>query len=123
MVFQTSTAPLAAVQIRVLGGAVARVPVAATAFAHRERKILVNVAAAYGRPDGSFDPRSLGYRSCGGAGAIGGDHGSDHGPHGETERGDGAGRYVNFMGDEVEARVQRHTRARPGPSPGDQGSL
>jgi len=32
-------------QIRVLGGAVARVPVDATAFAHRARRILVTVAA------------------------------------------------------------------------------
>jgi FAD/FMN-containing dehydrogenase len=42
-----STASMRAVQIRVLGGAVARVPVDATAYAHRQRRILVNVAAFY----------------------------------------------------------------------------
>ncbi len=36
---------LAVVQVRVLGGAVARVPDDATAFAHRRRKLMVNVAA------------------------------------------------------------------------------
>jgi hypothetical protein len=38
---------MAVAQIRVLGGAVARVPADATAFAHRSRRILVNVAAGY----------------------------------------------------------------------------
>ena len=33
--------PLRAVQLRVLGGATARVPVDATAFAHRDKKIMV----------------------------------------------------------------------------------
>lgn len=42
-----STAPMAAVQLRVLGGAMARVPADATAFAHRNRRIMMNVAAAY----------------------------------------------------------------------------
>src|SRR5262249_23109561 len=44
---QTSTAQLAAAQIRVLGGAAARVRSDATAFAHRQRRMIVNVAAAY----------------------------------------------------------------------------
>jgi FAD/FMN-containing dehydrogenase len=43
-----STAQLAATQIRVLGGAMARVPADATAFAHRHRRMMVNVAALYG---------------------------------------------------------------------------
>jgi FAD/FMN-containing dehydrogenase len=34
-------------QLRVLGGAVARVPADATAFAHRAKPMLVNVAAFY----------------------------------------------------------------------------
>jgi hypothetical protein len=41
-----STGALAAVELRVLGGAVARVPVEATAFAHRRRKLLCSVVAA-----------------------------------------------------------------------------
>jgi FAD/FMN-containing dehydrogenase len=42
-----SSAPMRATQIRVLGGAMARVPADATAFAHRSKPILVNVAAFY----------------------------------------------------------------------------
>ncbi|HVR80453.1 MAG TPA: FAD-binding oxidoreductase [Acidimicrobiia bacterium] len=41
---------LAAVEIRVLGGAIARIPIEATAFAHRHRKIIASVVAA------GFDP-------------------------------------------------------------------
>ena len=38
---------LHAVQLRVLGGAMSRVPADATAFAHRARAILINVSASY----------------------------------------------------------------------------
>src|SRR5215208_5236742 len=48
---QTSSAQMAVAQIRVLGGAMARVPAEATAFAHRSSRIMVNVAALYERPD------------------------------------------------------------------------
>jgi len=47
----TSTAKMAAVEIRVLGGAMARVSADATAFAHRGSRIMVNIAAMYERPD------------------------------------------------------------------------
>ncbi|WP_271221527.1 FAD-binding oxidoreductase [Streptosporangium carneum] len=47
----TSKASMAAVQVRVLGGALARVPQDATAFAHRDRAIMLNVAAVYENPD------------------------------------------------------------------------
>jgi FAD/FMN-containing dehydrogenase len=46
-----STAWVSAVQLRVLGGAMARVPVDATAFAHRGRGVMVNLAALYENPD------------------------------------------------------------------------
>ena len=49
---QASDAIMRVAQLRVLGGAMARVPSQATAFAHRNSRILVNVAAFYnGRED------------------------------------------------------------------------
>ena len=42
-----SSATLAACEIRVLGGAMAGVPAQATAFAHRQSRIMINVAAIY----------------------------------------------------------------------------
>ncbi len=42
-----SDAPMRAVQLRVLGGQVARVPADATAYAHRHREIMINVASFY----------------------------------------------------------------------------
>jgi FAD/FMN-containing dehydrogenase len=48
---ERSTAPMAATQIRVLGGAMARVPEDATAFGHRSAKLMVNVAAGYEDPE------------------------------------------------------------------------
>jgi FAD/FMN-containing dehydrogenase len=46
-----STAMMKAVQLRVLGGALARIPYDATAFSHRERGLFVNIAAMYMDPD------------------------------------------------------------------------
>src|SRR6185437_9968843 len=43
----TSDATMRAAQIRVLGGAVARIPSDATAYAHRSKPILMNVVAFY----------------------------------------------------------------------------
>jgi FAD/FMN-containing dehydrogenase len=40
-------APMRVLQLRALGGASARVPVEATAYAHRDRRFMVNVAAFY----------------------------------------------------------------------------
>jgi hypothetical protein len=48
---EAPTAPMRAVQIRVLGEAMGRVPVEATAFAHRKSRVMVNVAAVYERLD------------------------------------------------------------------------
>jgi FAD/FMN-containing dehydrogenase len=84
----TSTAMMGVAQLRTLGGAMARVPADATAFAHRQSKIMVNVAAVYERPDEV---------------AV-------HGPWVEAfaaalRQGDD-GAYVNFLGDEGEARIR-----------------
>ena len=45
---ESSDAPMRVAQLRVLGGAMARVPIDATAFAHRQSHISVNLAASYG---------------------------------------------------------------------------
>jgi FAD/FMN-containing dehydrogenase len=48
---EASDANVRVAQLRVLGGAMARVPVDATAFAHRRSRIMVNVAAFYNGPE------------------------------------------------------------------------
>jgi hypothetical protein len=48
---EASDAPMRAVQLRVLGGAISRVADDATAYAHRSSPIMVNVAAFYEGPD------------------------------------------------------------------------
>ena len=48
---EASDAAMRVAQLRVLGGAMARVPADATAFAHRDSKILVNVASFYTGPE------------------------------------------------------------------------
>src|SRR5262245_26174528 len=47
---RASDAAMRVAQLRVLGGAMARVPAEATAFAHRRRRIMVNVSASYQGP-------------------------------------------------------------------------
>jgi hypothetical protein len=46
-----ATAMMAVVQLRALGGAMARVPAEATAFAHRGQRVMANVAALVQRLD------------------------------------------------------------------------
>jgi FAD/FMN-containing dehydrogenase len=46
-----STAMMAVTQLRVLGGAYARVPAGATAYAHRGSRIMANLAALYNNPE------------------------------------------------------------------------
>ncbi|MEX2421389.1 MAG: FAD-binding oxidoreductase, partial [Actinomycetota bacterium] len=46
-----STAAMSVVQLRALGGAMARVPVDATAFAHRTKPIMATVASLYEQPN------------------------------------------------------------------------
>jgi FAD/FMN-containing dehydrogenase len=84
----TSTAMMGVAQLRTLGGAMARVPVDATAFAHRTNPIMVNVAALYERPDeiAVHGPWVAAF-----AAAL--DQGND-------------GAYVNFLADEGEARIR-----------------
>jgi FAD/FMN-containing dehydrogenase len=85
---QASTAQMAVAQIRVLGGAMARVPAEATAFAHRKRRIMVALGAVYeNREEEAVHKEWV----TGFAAALG--------------RAD-AGVYVNFVGDEGEARVR-----------------
>jgi FAD/FMN-containing dehydrogenase len=48
---EASSAFMAVAHLRALGGAMARVPTEVTAFAHRDRSLLVNVAALYHSPD------------------------------------------------------------------------
>jgi FAD/FMN-containing dehydrogenase len=48
---QSSTASMAVAQLRVLGGAMSRVPIDATAFAHRNSRMMVNLAALYEKPE------------------------------------------------------------------------
>jgi FAD/FMN-containing dehydrogenase len=85
---QASDATVRVAQLRVLGGAMARVPVEATAFAHRRSRIMVNVAAFYGGPDDRARREAW---VVGFAAAL--------------NQAD-SGAYVNFLGAEGEARVR-----------------
>jgi Berberine and berberine like len=84
-----SDARFRAVQLRVLGGAMARVPVDATAFAHRDRRIMV-VAVSFS--DGSAGDRARRQTWT--------DDMVD-----ALRQGEG-GAYVNFISDEDPARVR-----------------
>jgi len=86
---QASDAPVRVVQLRALGGAMARVPVEATAFAHRHSRIMANVAAFY---EGPADRDRRQAWVDGAAAAL--------------QQGD-EGAYVNFLGDEGPERVRR----------------
>lgn len=55
---ETATAPMAAVQLRVLGGAMARVPDDATAFGNRGAALMVNISALHGSPEDRATHRS-----------------------------------------------------------------
>jgi FAD/FMN-containing dehydrogenase len=84
---KSSTASLAVTQLRVLGGAFARVPVDATAFAHRQSSMMAHVAALYERPED--EPLHEAWASDFAA----------------ALRQSDAGAYVNFIGDEGPERV------------------
>ncbi len=84
---ETSDASLRAVQLRVHGGAIARVPPDATAFAHRLQPILLNVAVFYEGKDDK--PRRQAWLDE----FVGEIRQSAHGA------------YVNFLGDEGQTRI------------------
>jgi FAD/FMN-containing dehydrogenase len=86
---ETSTAPMASAQLRVLGGAMARVPEEATAFGHRAAKMMVNVTAMYVRPEEGPEHEAWA-RSLARAVAH-----------------EDAGAYVGFLGDDGEKGVRR----------------
>jgi FAD/FMN-containing dehydrogenase len=90
-----STAMMKAVQLRVLGGAMARVPNGATAFAHRDRGLFVNIAAMYLDP-GETDTHDAWVARL--ADSLGKDE---------------AGGYVGFLGEEDQETVRA---AYPGPT-------
>lgn len=87
---RASTARMAAAEIRVLGGAMARVSPEATAFAHRRARVLVNLAARYGHPDEAalHEPWITDLAAALHSGGRGG------------------GAYVGFLADEGQARVR-----------------
>ena len=87
---QASTAPLAVAQLRVLGGAMARVPADATAFAHRGRRVMAAIGAVWERP-GAAEAAVHEAWVIGFAAAL--------------RQGD-PGVYVNFVGDEGQGRVR-----------------
>jgi FAD/FMN-containing dehydrogenase len=85
---RASSAPLAVSQLRVLGGAAARVPVDETAYAHRGRRIMVANGAIFERADETPIHQAW-LESLVGSLAQ-----------------DDAGVYVNFLGDEGASRVR-----------------
>ncbi|MGN6489236.1 MAG: FAD-binding oxidoreductase [Devosia sp.] len=86
---EQSTAPVRVAQLRVMGGAASRVAPDATAYAHRNSRIMVNVAAFY---DGSAEDKARQQRWIDEFAAS-------------LDQGD-SGAYVNFIGDEGPARVR-----------------
>jgi len=84
---RTSTAPMAVAQLRVLGAAMARVPVEATPFAHRSRRIMIAAGAVY--EDAADTPVHMAWVSS----------------FADVVRQGEPGVHVNFLGDESEARV------------------
>jgi FAD/FMN-containing dehydrogenase len=83
-----SDATMRVAQIRVLGGAMARVPAEATAFAHRDSRIMTNVATFYAGPDDKAVRTAWTLEF---AAAL--------------HQGN-SGTYVNFLGAEGEARIR-----------------
>ena len=90
----TATGMMAVAQLRMLGGAVARVPNDATAYAHRDRRIIVAVASLFEDPGERSAHEAWAADFAAALGAT-------------------RGAYVNFLGDEGDDRVRE---AYPGPT-------
>jgi FAD/FMN-containing dehydrogenase len=86
---ETAPIPMAAAQLRVLGGAMARVPDAATAFGHRKAKMMVNVAVLSPTPEENPE------------------HDAWAGSLATAVSSDSSAAYVGFLGDEGEQGVRR----------------
>ena len=85
---ESSDAMMSAAQFRVLGGAMARVPADATAFAHRSSKVMVNVAALFESVEDR--PKYEGWVQA----------------FADDLRQSDEGAYVNFLEDEGEERIR-----------------
>ncbi|HEY7736780.1 MAG TPA: FAD-binding oxidoreductase [Candidatus Limnocylindrales bacterium] len=83
-----SDAPMRVAQLRVLGGAMARIPSDATAFAHRRSRIMAALAAFYEGPEDRVQKQAWLDRFY------------------EAMRQDDPGAYVNFVNDEGPERVR-----------------
>ncbi len=83
----SSPGPFAMTQLRVLGGAMARVPSSATAFAHRDALVMATIMAVPGGPDDGTLAWAEAY-------------------HRELS-GSSTGVYSNFLADEGEARIRQ----------------
>jgi FAD/FMN-containing dehydrogenase len=92
---EASDAPVRVAQLRVLGGAMARVPAEATAFAHRDSRIMVNLAAFYDGPADRADRQAW------------------VDDFADALHQDDSGVYVNFLADEGPDRVRE---SYPGPT-------
>jgi FAD/FMN-containing dehydrogenase len=84
----SSDATMRATQLRVLGGAIARVPTDATAYAHRGSRIMTNVAAFYDGPEDKAVREAWVNEFA------------------ADLRQEDTGAYVNFLGDEGAERVR-----------------
>ncbi|MGH3384391.1 MAG: FAD-binding oxidoreductase, partial [Nocardioidaceae bacterium] len=85
---RTSDAPMRVAQLRMLGGAMARVAPDATAYAHRKSRIMANVAAFYDSPDERAEREAWVLETA------------------DLLRQDDAGVYVNFLGAEGPEQVR-----------------
>jgi FAD/FMN-containing dehydrogenase len=92
---EASSAMMSVTQLRVLGGAVARVPDEATAYAHRDRHLMINVAALFADPAERTTHEAWVQDLSAGL--------ADGRP----------GAYVNFLGDDGAERIRE---AYPGPT-------
>ncbi len=86
---EVATSPLAMVQFRGLGGAMARVPQDATAFAHRDRQYMVTVLSLWADADDDETPHRAWAEALW-----------------QQIRHDATGVYANFLSNEGQARVR-----------------